>query len=87
MLIPKGLATFIYQRFIPKLRICFGSRGSGVRIPPPRPTQLIDYISDIPISPHASAFSYITTVGDFETVDTSRDFQLHFRQEIQSFPP
>jgi len=36
-LIQKELQASIYQWFAEKSLACFGSRGSGVRIPPPRP--------------------------------------------------
>ena len=50
--------------------LCFGSRGSGVRIPPPRPFQAIDISSDIAGSGHASAFSGHSTVVDFVAMPT-----------------
>ena len=39
----KALVGTRFQHFSTSCRACFGSRGSGVRIPPPRPSQAMSY--------------------------------------------
>ena len=73
----KADANHGFQQIAIRPLPCFVSRGSGVRIPPPRPFQDSDILSDMAGSGHASAFHRYTGVDDF-VADLSSRYSFQF---------